>query len=174
MRSVWAKQGLSLCAQDEVVDAEFDSHDDYQEILGYLKSQLRLLLTSFLRRHSAVALPEICGRVEYLVLQEGVNPENYIHRDPTGYVLKEKSFLLRGLESLQPAIDECLKQRQILIQMQTEDIRRVPVPDPMFAPKDDQRLLSLFDLLMQWHTVDPFLMKWVRYSYLIYSNFYPY
>ena len=163
---MWTKQGASLCAQDEVVDAEFDSHDDYQEILGYLKSQLRLLLTSFLRRHSSVALQEICGRLEYLVLQEGVNPENYINKDPTGYVLKEQSFLLRGIESLQPAIDECLKQRQILIQMHMEG-RRVPEPDPMFAAEDDRRLLGLFDLLMQWHTVDPFLMKWVRHYLLL-------
>lgn len=160
VRSVWTKQGATLCAQDEVVEIEFDSHDDYEEVLGYLKSQLRLLLTSFLRRHSSVALMEICGRVEYLILQEGINPENYINRDPTGYIFKDTSFLLRGLESVQPAVDECLKQRQLLIQMHMEDSRRVPAPDPMYAPEDDRRLLSLFDLMMQWNVIDPFLMKW--------------
>lgn len=151
-----------MSAQDEVVEAEFDSYDEYQETLGYLKSQFRPLLAAFLRHHSAVALQEVCNRMEFLILQEGANPDNYINRDLTGYVLKDQSFLLRGLESLQPPLDECLKQRQLLILQSHEDVRKVPAPAPMFAPEDDQRLLGLFDLLMQWHTVDPFLMKWVR------------
>ena len=150
IRAIWTKKGAGDSeTEDEKLGQEFDqNYDHYNEIFIYYKSQIRLLINVFLKRHPIIVITELSNRLYYLLNIECYNMNNYYPTTNTtttttgnnsasstnnsnsnttssGIIYKERSMLYRGLESLPPIFDECIK----FICSILYPIHNIPLPD---------------------------------------------
>ena len=149
IRAIWTKKWAGDSeTEDEKLGQEFDqNYDDYNEIFIYYKSQIRLLINVYLKRHPIIVITELSNRLYYLLNIECNNMNNYYPTSTTaatayttnnttatnntnnvsgkGIIYKESSMLYRGLESLPPIFDECIK----FICSILYPIHNIPLPD---------------------------------------------
>jgi hypothetical protein len=152
-----------MVCPDEIISSEFDTFEEYKEFLSYLKSQTRSLVSILLQKYPTITYQEICSRLHYLMTVEVNNIDNYHGQILNGYVIEESSLLLRGLESLQPPLDECLK----FVQLLASEPSHQQLIDTTVRHHDDtfaniqSSLFIIFDTLLGWDVNDPHIMKWV-------------
>jgi hypothetical protein len=120
-----------------------------------------------IKKNPNLVVTEVFNRFKYSLNDEANNSNNYmadLAPDLSLYVNKDTSLLLRGLESLQPALDECIKFTCLLLNQPPNQHlidTQMKVNDSSFSNLLTM-LWCLFDILLHWSTVDPNLLKLVR------------